>query len=105
MENPLSNRNPDYSSMQDLTLVELVKAGGQKKDMAFAELCKRYERIVKAIAGRRVGYGGHLPDVVQDGFLNAFLKIGQLKGDKDTSFRRWLWSIAKNRENGYCRRQ
>lgn len=102
MAKPLSNPNQDYSSTQDMILVERVKAGPEK-DQAFAELCRKYERTVRAIVGQRIGYGDHLRDVVQDVFLIAFQKIGQFRGD--APFRSWLCSIAKNRANDHLRSQ
>lgn len=76
----------------DLQLVERVLAGDVE---AFGLLVARYERLVRAIAFRRVREIHAAEDVVQDSFIVAFKSLGSLKNREQ--FGVWLQAIARRR--------
>ncbi len=72
---------------------ELVKAvlSGERK--AFAELVKRYERAVRALALSVLGDSHAAEDVTQDCFVIAYEKLAELR--KPEAFGGWLLKIAR----------
>ena len=72
---------------------ELVKAvlSGQRK--AFAELVKRYERAVRAVAVNVLADSHAAEDVAQDCFVIAYQKLPELR--KPEAFGYWLLKIAR----------
>jgi RNA polymerase sigma-70 factor (ECF subfamily) len=75
----------------DDQLVGRVVQGDQE---AFAELVRRHERRVFAIAMRMLGGEEDALDATQDAFLTVFRKIGQFRGE--SAFTTWLHRIAVN---------
>jgi RNA polymerase sigma factor (sigma-70 family) len=61
---------------------------------AFAELVDAYERVALAIAFSVTGDAGGAGDVVQDAFLRAWQRVGDLK--EPEKFGAWLCGIVRN---------
>ena len=80
--------------VQVRTDAEVVKAvvGGERR--AFAELVRRYERAVRAVAVDVLGGDSHAAeDVAQDCFVIAYEKLGTLR--RPSAFGCWLLRIAR----------
>jgi RNA polymerase sigma-70 factor, ECF subfamily len=75
----------------DARLVEDARQGGRE---AFAELVRRHERRVYAIALRMAGNPADADDLAQEVFLTAWRSIGSFRGG--SSFYTWLYRIAVN---------
>lgn len=75
-----------------LRIIELVLAAQSGDREAFGELFERYERHVFAVALRRLGDYTEAQELVQDVFIQAMLKIDQLRAPE--AFGGWLRSIA-----------
>ena len=75
------------------TDAELVNAvlNGQKH--VFAELVKRYERPVRAVALDVLGEYHSATDVSQDAFVKAYEQLGRLR--KPEAFGPWLMKITR----------
>ena len=75
----------------DRTLVEQAKAGDQD---SFGQLLSRHESAMLAIARSYFASEADVADAVQEAFVKAFQKLGQLKaGDR---FAGWLTRITVN---------
>ena len=81
---------------------ELIKTvlDGQKE--AFAELIRRYERPVRAVAINVLGDNHTVQDAVQDAFVGAYLNLCDLR--KSGSFGPWLMKIAHRQALGCASR-
>jgi RNA polymerase sigma-70 factor (ECF subfamily) len=77
---------------EKLRVVELVRAAQAGDRQAFGELFERYERHVLAVALRRLGDYNEAQELVQDVFIQAMLKIEQLRAPE--AFGGWLRSIT-----------
>ena len=73
-------------------LVQLVRAAQNGDRDAFGELFERYERHIFAVALRRLGNYIDAQELVQDVFVQAMLKIDQLR--QPECFGGWLRSIT-----------
>lgn len=74
------------------TTAELVCAAQAGDREAFGELFRRYERVVCAIALRRLGDYDEAQELTQDVFIQAMTKLGQLR--EPECFGGWLKSIT-----------
>lgn len=61
---------------------------------AFDALARTYERALYSHVARIIGPGADAEDVVQEALLSAWRSIGSFEG---TSFKAWLFRIARNR--------
>ncbi len=75
------------------TDAELVKAVLNGKKYLFAELVKRYERAVRAIALDVIGDYHSATDVSQEAFIRAYERLAGLR--KPESFGPWLMKITR----------
>jgi len=75
----------------EASLVEDARRGGRE---AFAELVRRHERRVYAIALRMAGNPADADDLAQEVFLTAWKAIGSFRSG--SSFYTWLYRIAVN---------
>ena len=75
------------------TDAELVKAVLNGEKHVFAELVKRYERPVRAIALDVLGDYHSATDVSQDAFVKAYERLAGLR--KPESFGPWLMKITR----------
>ncbi len=85
---------------EDRDLIEQTLAGNQR---AFAVLVERYGRKVYARVGRWVRYPEDVEDLVQEVFIRAYSRLGQLREVR--RFPAWLRAIADNTARGWHRRR
>ncbi|HEV2250294.1 MAG TPA: sigma-70 family RNA polymerase sigma factor [Candidatus Limnocylindria bacterium] len=69
---------------------------------AFDALARRYERALYSHVARIVGPGADAEDVVQEAFVSAWRSLSGFEG---TSFKAWLFRIARNRAIDLIRAQ
>ena len=84
----------------DVELIQCVLAGD---DAAFAELVKKYQKPVHALAWRKVGDFHVAEEITQDTFLKAYQKLATLK--EPQSFVSWLYVIATRRCIAWLRKK
>ena len=84
----------------DAKLIQRVLAGD---DTAFAELVKKYQKPVHALAWRKVGDFHVAEEITQDAFLKAYQKLSTLK--EPQSFVSWLYVIATRRCIAWLRKK
>lgn len=80
------------NDQEKLQVVQLVRAAQRGSRQAFGELFERYERHVFAVALRRMGDYAEAQELVQDVFVQAMLKLDQLR--QPECFGGWLRSIT-----------
>jgi RNA polymerase sigma-70 factor (ECF subfamily) len=80
----------------------LVRAAQHGDRTAFAELYRRYTRMVHGVVLARVAYAD-VDDLVQDVFLTALRRLDALRDP--AAFPGWLAAIARNRATDHLRRQ
>lgn len=85
----MSTYDLDQEKLRVIELVLAAQAGDRK---AFGQLFERYERHVFAVALRRLGDYNEAQELVQDVFIQAMLKVGQLRTPE--AFGGWLRSIT-----------
>ncbi len=73
---------------------ELVRMAQQGEESAFAELVRRYERTVLAVAYARCGQGDTAADLAQEAFVRAWQGLKHLR--QPEGFGPWLIGIARN---------
>jgi RNA polymerase sigma-70 factor (ECF subfamily) len=83
-----------------VNIADLAAAARSGDRAAFAALHARYGRMVHAILLARVSYGA-ADDLVQDVFLAALERIGELR--QVEAFGGWLAQIARNRAVDHLR--
>jgi len=71
---------------------QLVRAAQQGDRDAFGRLFEQFQRVVCAIAFRRLGNHAEAQEVCQEVFIQAMRKIGQLRDPR--CFAGWLRSMA-----------
>ena len=80
--------------MGDAAQEKLVGESRRGSAMAFTALIGSYERIALSVAYSVTGDSGIAGDVVQDAFLRAWQRIGDLK--ESEKFGPWLCGIVRN---------
>lgn len=90
----------DHSARGDSELALALKAGDGD---AFAELVRRYQGRVYAVAYRLTGNREDALDVTQDAFLKAFRKIGYWR--PVGGFLPWLLRLTRNQAIDHLRRR
>lgn len=88
----LLEREPVESPPVETPLVATVRRAQAGDRDALGELMERYERAVYAIALRRLSNHAEAQELVQEVFVQAIEKIGQLR--EPAAFGGWLRSIA-----------
>jgi RNA polymerase sigma factor (sigma-70 family) len=73
---------------------QLAERARQRDAEAFAELIRRYERVVLSVAFSVTGDSDAAGDVAQETFLRAWQRIGELK--EPARLVTWLCGIARN---------
>jgi RNA polymerase sigma-70 factor (ECF subfamily) len=76
----------------ETTQTQLVRAAQQGDREAFGRLFEQFQRVVCAIAFRRLGNHAEAQEVCQEVFIQAMRKIGQLRDPR--CFAGWLRSMA-----------
>ena len=84
----------------DVELIQQVLAGDES---AFAELVKKYQKPVHALAWRKIGDFHIAEEITQDAFLRAYQKLGSLKDPNQ--FSGWLYVIATRRCYAWLRKK
>jgi RNA polymerase sigma-70 factor (ECF subfamily) len=80
----------------------LVLRAREKDADAFAKLIGRYERTALAVGYSVLGNGENASDVVQEAFLRAWQRMGELK--EPARFATWICGIVRNLAIDQCRR-
>ncbi|HTK74162.1 MAG TPA: sigma factor, partial [Gemmataceae bacterium] len=75
-------------------LAALVRRSQQKDPSAFTELIRRYERAALSIAYASLGDADRAGDVVQDAFVRAWERLGDL--NEPARFGAWFCGIVRN---------
>ncbi len=70
---------------------------------AFEEIVRRHQKMVLNLAYRMVNDFAEAEDLSQEGFLRAYLKIDQFRGE--STFRTWLYKIVINVCRSYLRKR
>jgi RNA polymerase sigma-70 factor (ECF subfamily) len=84
------------------TTADLVVRAARRDAEAFAALIRRYERVALSVAFSVLGNADAAGDTVQDAFLRAWQRLGDLK--EPGSFATWLCGIVRNLAIDTCRR-
>jgi RNA polymerase sigma-70 factor (ECF subfamily) len=79
----------DYSALSTAELIQTALAGDRD---AFGELFQRHEKQVFAVAYRRLSDRDEADELVQDVFIQAWRKLGQLS--QAAAFAGWLRKIT-----------
>ena len=82
---------------------QLVRAAQNGDRRAFEQLVKLYRRRAVAVASRLLGNVEDGLDVAQDGFVKAFISLGQLQ--QPERFGSWLMRIMVNQALSYRRQR
>lgn len=90
-----SNRNTSNAWNESPSTIELVRAAQQGCRDSFDRLSRRYEKLLHAIAFRRLGNYHDAEDETQNVLTEAFLHLRSLKDA--ANFEAWLARLAKNR--------
>ena len=75
----------------DTALVERVQRGDHH---AFAELVRRHDRGLRALATRLLQSPERVDDALQESYLKAFRRIGTFR--RDATVATWLYRITYN---------
>ena len=84
----------------DVELIQQSLAGDQS---AFAQLVKKHQQSVHALAWRKVGDFHIAEEVTQDTFLQVYKKLGTLKDPH--RFEGWLYRIASRQCHAWLRKK
>ena len=84
----------------DVELIQRVLAGDET---AFAELVKKYQKPVHALAWRKIGDFHIAEDITQDAFLKVYQRLDTLKDPNQ--FSGWLYVIATRRCYAWLRKK
>ena len=88
---PLTNVVPSAVEQDDLLLVAASKNGDQE---AFAQLVRRYQRLVFNLVYRMLQQYEEATEITQETFLAAWQGLSSFRGD--ARFSTWLYRIAYN---------
>lgn len=88
------------SSAEDARIIREVLAGNAN---AFAELEKKYRRIVSFLVRKMIRNEEDVADLTQDAFVKAFAALSSFRFEY--SFSSWLYKIASNRCIDHLRRK
>ena len=83
--------------------VELIQQSLTGDQSAFAELVKKYQKPVHALAWRKVGDFHVAEEVTQDTFLQVYKKLATLKDPH--RFEGWLYTIASRQCHAWLRKK
>lgn len=82
---------------------QIIKAVIDGNQAAFAELVRRYERAVRAVAVDVLGDLHAAEDAAQEAFVKAFAKLHTLRNSK--TFGPWLLKITRHEALNHIRRR
>ena len=75
----------------DTALIERVQRGDHH---AFAELVRRHDRVLRALAQRLLRSPERIDDALQESYLKAFRRVGTFRHDATVAT--WLYRITYN---------
>ncbi len=84
------------------TVAELARGARTGDAAAFEELIRRYERVALSVAYSVLGNAADAGDAVQEGFLRAWQRLGDLQDPE--KFGPWVCNIVRNRSLDVRRR-
>jgi RNA polymerase sigma-70 factor, ECF subfamily len=73
--------------------ISIARARSGDRD-AFAQLVRRYDRDLRALAYRLLGDRDRMDDALQEAYVRAFRALPRFRGD--SSFATWLYRIVYN---------
>jgi RNA polymerase sigma-70 factor, ECF subfamily len=82
---------PPATTVSDAELVEAARSGDHR---AFAELLRRHDPRMRALAYKLLADRGRMDDALQEAYLKAFRALHRFKPGKD--FGIWLYRITYN---------
>jgi RNA polymerase sigma-70 factor (ECF subfamily) len=91
---------PAAEGISDASLVERAREGDR---WAMEALYRRHVRRVTNAVTRVIGRTAEADDAIQDAFLTAFTRLGELR--EPAAFRGWLACIAMNEVRGRLRKR
>jgi RNA polymerase sigma-70 factor, ECF subfamily len=100
MQAPPNEAPPPFKAMRSVD--ETVRCAAQGDAAAFAELIGRFERTALAVAFSVLGDGDLAADAVQESFLRAWQRLGDLR--ESERFGPWLCGIVRNQARDTQRR-
>ena len=83
--------------------VELIRRTLEGDDAAFADLVRKYQKRVHALAWRKIGDFHIAEDITQEAFLQVYRKLATLKDPNQ--FPGWLYVIANRRCLAWLRKK
>ena len=89
-----------FGQTNDAELVGATMAGNRD---AFGQIVARYQSLICSLAYSATGSLGQSEDLAQETFITAWKHLGRLR-ERD-KLRAWLCGIARNRINGFLRRE
>jgi len=99
MNHPKTNPNPPLDGCADAELVSLTIAGN---DLAFAQIMRRYNRLLFRTVRSILKNDDETQDALQEAYLNAWRALASFRADARLST--WLVRIAANEALGRLRR-
>jgi RNA polymerase sigma-70 factor (ECF subfamily) len=94
MELPDSNSGAAAEGISGLDDRELVSRAQREDHVAFAELIRRHQNRVFAVAGRILHHKEDVEDVAQQSFVKAYFSLKRF--DQRAAFTTWLYKITVN---------
>jgi RNA polymerase sigma-70 factor (ECF subfamily) len=94
MELPDSNSGAAAEGISGLDDRELVSRAQREDHVAFAELIRRHQNRVFAVAGRILHQKEDVEDVAQQSFVKAYFSLKRF--DQRAAFTTWLYKITVN---------
>lgn len=94
MELPDSNSGVGAEGISGLDDRELVSRAQGEDHAAFAELIRRHQNRVFAVAGRILHHKEDVEDVAQQSFVKAYFSLKRF--DQRAAFTTWLYKITVN---------
>jgi len=82
--------------------VALVQAAAAVKPVAFEDIVRLYQPLVRRLATRLLGWPDDVEDVTQEVFMTVLARIGHFRGDSELST--WIAAITLNRCRSWRRR-
>ena len=94
VERPASTDEPEVLAVSALDDRELVRMAQREEHAAFAELIRRHQNRVFAVAGRILPRKEDVEDIAQQTFVKAYFSLKRF--DQRAAFTTWLYKITVN---------
>lgn len=96
----MTTKSMSVALQTDAELVSLTLLGNRD---AFGQIVSRYQSLICSLAYSATGSLGQSEDLAQETFISAWKHLGHLR--EHDKLRAWLCGIARNRINGFLRRE